>query len=130
MATQLKQVVAETVGKDQLTMDLQPGLLERHSSLRDCIAGCIYGRGLGRTALDLDKAPGNLSVELSEDPTRNFSVDSLERYIGKTGDHTPIMYLIERFLAPSARPKNYDQINGLKQMAADLQRQLESLGGA
>jgi hypothetical protein len=130
MATQLKQVVATPTGQDQLTMDFKPGLVDRHPSLRDCVAGCVYARGLSRTAMELDKAPGNLSVELSEDTSRHFSIDSLERYIGRTGDHTPLMWLIEKFLAPSARPKNYDQINSLKAMASDLQRQLEALNAS
>jgi hypothetical protein len=37
-------------------------------------------------------------VQLSEDPARRFSVDHLETYIEKTGDTTPIYYLISRFL--------------------------------
>jgi hypothetical protein len=130
MATQLKQVVANPTGTDQLTMDFKPGLVDRHPSLRDCIAGCIYSRGLTRTAMELDKSPGNLSIELSEEPSRHFSIESLERYIGKTGDHTPVLWLIEKFLAPSAKPKNSEQITSLKAMAADLQRQLEALNAS
>ena len=33
-----------------------------------------------RLAIDLDQAPSNLSVQLSDDPSRHLSVDSLERY--------------------------------------------------
>jgi len=50
-------------------------------------------------AIDLDQAPSNLSVQLSEDPSRHFSVDSLEAYITATGDMTPIHYLAEKFLS-------------------------------
>lgn len=110
--------------KDQLTLDFTPGLLDRHMSLRDCIAACVYQRGLGRVAIDLNLAPGNLSVQLSEDPARNFSVDSLERYIEKTGDTTPVMYLIERFLAPDAQPTAAQQKNAIKEK---LRAVLESL---
>jgi hypothetical protein len=84
---------------NQLTLVFEPGLAERHLSLRDCVASGVYQRGLGRVAIDLNKAPGNLSVELSEDATRKFSVDSLESYIEKTGDVTPIHYLIDKFFA-------------------------------
>lgn len=83
----------------QLTLDFEPGLVDRYGSLRECIATGVYQRGLGKVAIDLDHAPGNLSVQLSEDPSRHFSVDSLERYIDKTGDLTPIYYLAERFLS-------------------------------
>jgi hypothetical protein len=72
--------------------------VERFSSLRECVATGVYQRGLSNVAPSLDKAPGNLSVELSEDPTRKFGVESLELYIEKFGDLTPIYYLIEKFL--------------------------------
>lgn len=115
---------------DQLTLDFTPGLTDRYRSLRECVAAGVYQRGLGKVAIDLNKAPGNLSVELSEEPSRRFSVDSLETYIEKTGDTTPVMYLVERFLAPDARPQNHEQIKALKSMAQELQRQLEALGAA
>jgi hypothetical protein len=85
--------------KKQLTLDFEPGLTDRFSTLRECVATGVYQRGLGRVAIDLNQAPGNLSVQLSEDTTRHFSVDSLETYIAKTGDVTPIYYLAEKFLA-------------------------------
>lgn len=121
---------SQTARSDQLTLDFTPGLTERYSNLRECIASGVYQHGLGRVAIDLNKAPGNLSVELSEDSTRHFSVDSLERYIEKTGDVQPVMYLVERFLAPGSRPKSSEQVHRLMQMAQELQRQLETLGAA
>lgn len=83
---------------EQLTLSLEPGISERYTCLRECIASSVYRNGLSNTAIDLDVAPGNLSVQLSADPSRHFSVDSLERYIEKTGDTTPIHYLIDKFL--------------------------------
>lgn len=83
----------------QIALDFEPGLTERYGSLRECVATGVYQRGLKRIAIDLDTAPSNLSVQLSEDPARHFSVDSLERYIQATGDVTPIHYLAERFLS-------------------------------
>ncbi|WP_418122277.1 hypothetical protein [Variovorax sp. 160MFSha2.1] len=116
--------------KEQLTLDFVPGLLERYRSLRECVGSGIYQRGLGRVAIDLDLAPGNLSVQISDDPSRKFSVDSLERYIEKTGDNTPIMYLIEKFLAPDARPKNAHEVQEIRNQLAQAMRKLEALGGA
>lgn len=100
----------------QLTLSFEPGISERHMSLRDCIAAGIYQRGLGNVAIDLNKAPGNLSVELSEDPSRNFSVDNLERYVEKTGDTAPIYYLIDKFL----NDKGHKQNAALAQLAPML----------
>jgi len=93
-STRISQQVAH-----QLTLSFEPGLVERFGSLRECIATGIYQRGLTNVAPSLDKAPGNLSVELSEDPIRKFGVESLELYIEKFGDLTPVYYLVEKFLA-------------------------------
>lgn len=89
----------------QLTLSFEPGLSDRYRSLRECVATGVYQRGLGNVAVDLNKAPGNLSVELSEDPSRNFSVDSLERYIAG-GDLTPVYYLIDKFLNDHGQKQN------------------------
>jgi hypothetical protein len=84
--------------KKQLTLDFEGGLCDRFQSLRECIATGVYRRGIGAVAIDLDQAPGNLSVQLSADQTRHFSVDSLEKYIETSKDLTPIYYLIEKFV--------------------------------
>src|SRR4051812_1268311 len=87
--------------EEQLTLSFEPGLSDRYTCLRECIAQGVYRNGLGNTAIDLNKAPGNLSVELSDDPTRHFSVDSFEKYVEKTGDLTGIYYLVDKFLKTS-----------------------------
>lgn len=86
----------------QLTLQLEPGLTERFGSLRECVAAGVYSRGLKRVAMDLDKAPGNLSRELGGDSDRHFSVEALERYIQTQGDLTPIHYLIVRYMGDQA----------------------------
>lgn len=100
--------------ENQLTLSFEPGLGDRYKCLRECVASGVYRNGLGNTAIDLDIAPGNLSVQISDDPSRHFSVDSLERYIEKTGDTTPIYYLIDKFLSDKAA-------DGQAEMAAMLQ---------
>jgi hypothetical protein len=81
-----------------MTLNFEPDMHERFGSLRECIAQGVYQRGLTNVAPSLNKAPGNLSVELSEDTSRKFSVDSLEDYIEKFNDHQPIYYLVSKFL--------------------------------
>lgn len=103
---------------NQLTLSFEPGLSDRYKSLRECVATGVYQRGLSSVAIDLNKAPGNLSVELSEDPTRKFSVDSLEEYISKTGDTAPIYYLIDKFLHDKGQKANA----ALAQVAPMLQQ--------
>lgn len=103
--------------KRQLTLDLDPSLLSGHRSLRDCIAAGIYRRGLKAVAMDLDLSPGNLSVALSDDPHRKFSVDELERYVQVTGDKTPIHYLVAKYLGDEAAARD----QALAQVAEMLQ---------
>jgi hypothetical protein len=91
--------------KGQMTLDFEPHMHDRFGSLRECIAQGVYQRGLTNVAPSLNKAPGNLSVELSEDPARRFSVDALEDYIEKFGDTQPIYYLISKFLSRDRQPQ-------------------------
>ena len=116
-----------SASKDQLTLNFEPGLAERYGSLRECIATGVYQRGLKRVAIDLDQAPSNLSVQLSEDSSRNFSVDSLEKYIEKTGDTAPVMYLIERFLAADARSDSGKKLQAMRAKMAEMMREMEGL---
>ena len=88
--------------KQQLTLDFEGGLTKRYRSLRDCVGTGIYKRGLTTTAIDLDIAPSNLSVQISDDSSRHFSVDSLEKYIEVSKDYTPIHYMVEKFLSDKA----------------------------
>ncbi len=104
----------EPVSTHQLTLNFDPAMHEKYQCLRECIAQGVYQRGLTNVAPSLNKAPGNLSVELSEDPARNFSVDSLELYIERFKDTTPIYYLISKFLQPEHKPNEA----AMAQMAA------------
>lgn len=110
---------------EQYTLEFEPGLSERYTCLRECVAAGVYRNGLGNVAIDLDQAPGNLSVQLSADPSRHFSVDSLERYIEKTGDRTPIYFLIDRFLKDQADNKQAEMeamLQAFKQMAPAMKK--------
>ncbi|MFX3575448.1 hypothetical protein [Ralstonia mannitolilytica] len=101
--------------ENQLVLDFEPGLTERYASARDVVATGVYQRGLKRIAIELDMAPSNLSVQLSDDPSRHFSLDSAERYMERTGDYTPIYYLVEKFLGDKRNTKQaaLEQIQAL-----------------
>lgn len=123
MARNKPQTDADT---QQLTLDLDPRMHERFGSLRECVAQGIYQRGLTKVAPSLDKAPGNLSVELSEDPTRKFGIDSLERYIEAFNDLQPVYYLVSKFLKPDEAPREpalpAEVLDLLARMAPALKR--------
>lgn len=120
----MRSAVINKKNESQLTIDFEPGLSERYGSLKDCVATGVYQRGLKRIAIDLDTAPSNLSVQLSEDGSRHFSIDSFERYLEKTGDMTPIYYLCERFLGEKSNTKAaaLEQIQSLGPQFIELLR--------
>ena len=95
----------------QLTLDMDPGLAERYSSLKECVAAGVYRHGLKRAASKLFVYPGNLSVMLSGDGQRHFDLDLLEQYIEAFDDVTPILYLV-RSTAATARPTSRTRCSG------------------
>ena len=62
--------------QNQLTLSFEPGLAEKHRSLRECIAVGIYQRGLSSIAIDLKTA--------GYDDTPNLATNfDLEIYSGE-----------------------------------------------
>ena len=91
------------VAQSQLTLDFEPGLAERHETLLACIRQCAYTslNPLKTIAADMDMSQSELSRKLSGNPDdpRRFSVDDMETFVTKTKDITPILYLVEKYLA-------------------------------
>jgi hypothetical protein len=118
-------MISKTINPLQFTLEFDAALTERYACVRDVVATGVYQRGLKRVAADLDKAPGNLSVELSDEPTRHFSVDSLERYLVATGDMTPIHYLVAKYIGDRGATERaeLEQVkNALQALAPALKR--------
>lgn len=87
----------------QLTLDFEPGLSERHETLLACVRQCAYTHRnpLKTLAADMDQSQSELSRKLAgnmDDP-RRFSVDDLEKFLVASGDVTPVLYLVEKYLA-------------------------------
>ncbi len=95
----------------QLSLNFEPGLSERHKSLKGCVRERVYShlKPLKVIAADMDLSETELTRKLSENPndTRRFDCDDLEAYIEATGDHTPIYYLIEKFAVSTEAKKAY-----------------------
>ena len=75
--------------KRQLTLDFEPGLIERHRHLRDCIATGIYRRGLSTVAIDLNESPGNLTNQLSDDSQRVLDKNLVKDGVKPVADPRP-----------------------------------------
>jgi hypothetical protein len=86
----------------QMSLHFESGIAQRNRSLRDHLTTQVYQRGLVKTAGDLDIAPSKLTEKLAGASTdgkvRGLSIDEFERYLDKTGDLSPIYYLVDKYL--------------------------------
>lgn len=86
----------------QMTLSFEPGLAQSNLSLRDLVTARVHQRGHGRVAALLDMAPSKLTEKLagldSAGKPRGMTLDEFERYLEKTGDLSPIYYLLDKFL--------------------------------
>jgi hypothetical protein len=115
----------------QLTLNFEPGLTERHKSLLECIRERAYScrNPLKTVAADMDLSESELSRKLRNDPSdkRSFSVCDLERFVAATGDVMPIYWLIERFLQDSSH-KRTAALDGLARMLPTIEALLAQAG--
>lgn len=105
---------------NQMTLDFEAGLVERFPSLLDCVRNGAYTNRnpLKTIAADMDISQSDLSRKLAGNPDdpRRFSVEDLERYIEKTGDVTPIYYMVEKYL----QDEEHRQRRALSELAKQL----------
>lgn len=117
----------------QMTLNFEPGLAERHKSLLECIRERAYSsrNPLKTIAADMDLSESDLSRRLRNDPNdkRSFSVGDLERFIAATGDVQPIYYLIEKFLQDPSH-KRAAALDGLAKMLPTIQALLSQASPA
>lgn len=114
------------VSGSQLTLELQPGLLRRYSTLREAVHHSVLNdpRGLKGVAADCDLSVSELSRRLSpsEGDPRSLDVNLLVGIMASTGDLTPLHWLNARFLSDetSRRAHALDQMQRLLPEIASL----------
>lgn len=90
----------------QLSLTFEPGLAARSRYLREHLATRVYARGLVDVAGRMDLSPSKLTEKLagcdSGGKARGMTVDELETYIQKTGDISPVHYLVDKYLRDPA----------------------------
>ncbi len=107
----------------QLTLTLSPGLTQRHRTLRDCLQTAVIRSkgGVAGACAAVDMSPSLLGRKLSggdDDPHRTLDIDHFDALLGelaKEGDHTPLFWLIEKYLPSDdqRRAAAIDQIHAL-----------------
>ncbi len=121
-----------SVAPSQLTLNFEPSLPERFSTLREFIGHRVQvqGKPAKTIAMDMDMSPSTLSRKLSpsETDTQRFNVDDLEAYIRTTGDTTAIEYLAAKYLH-SDEQRQARAIARVEALATEFTRALASLKG-
>lgn len=92
--------------RDQLTLSFEPVGWQQWDSLREYMADSVipdhcrdHGVLKKYVAADLEMSPSDLSRKLcpTDGDVRRFSTDDLERWLAKTGNLKPLLYLFERY---------------------------------
>jgi len=90
----------------QMSLTFEPGLAAKSRCLRDHLTGQVHQRGLVTVAGKMDLSPSRLTEKLagmdSAGKVRGMTVDELETYIDKTGDVSPVYYLVDKYLRDPA----------------------------
>lgn len=91
----------------QITLNYDAGLTEAFPSCREFVANRAHNQRTSHKAIaaDMDYSPSDLTRKLAQSPndSRRFTLDDLERFIEVTGDTSPVLYLVEKYLTESSR---------------------------
>lgn len=95
---------------NQLTLNFEPSLAERHPTLRAYIAfrATVTAKALKAQAADMDVAPSTLSRKLNpaEGDTQRFNLDDLEAWLSSTGEAAAVIeYLASKYLDTDSERK-------------------------
>lgn len=106
---------------EQITINYDAGLTESYQTCREFIAARVHGQGKPQKAIaaDMDYSPSDLSRKLAQAPgdSRRFTLDDLEKFVDTTGDTSPVLYLVEKYLT-----RTKDKIAELEAELARLKR--------
>lgn len=106
---------------EQITLNYDAGLVDAYQTCREYVAHRAHHQGVPQKAIaaDMDYSPSHLSRKLAQSPddSMRFTLDDLERFMHITGDTSPVLYLVEKYLAGRT-----DRIEQLEQELARLKR--------
>lgn len=87
----------------QITLNFEAGLSDCYSSCREYVQARVHQQNRQQKAIaaDMDLSPSHLTRKLAQSPsdTSRFTCDDLERFIEVTGDTSPVLYLVEKYLS-------------------------------
>lgn len=119
-----------SLASSQLTLNFEPSLPERFTTLRAYVAFRVQEQRLNAIKLagEMDLSPSVLSRKLNQPDgdTQRLNCDDLEAYIKATGDTAPLEYLAAKFLDSDAA-RRIRTIARLESMLPELVSTLNSL---
>lgn len=121
-----------SVTKTQLTLSLEPSLVERWPTLRKFIAHRVevQAKPAKTIAAEMDMSPSALSRKLhpGEADTARFNVDDLEAYLERTGDVAAIIeYLGTKYMCGGDETRKARLMAQAEAAAALLSRTVSEL---
>lgn len=109
----------------QITLNYDAGRAESFETCREFVAHRVHHQGRPQKAIaaDMDYSPSHLSRKCAQSPddSMRFTLDDLERFIEVTGDTSPVLYLVEKYLTES---------NRIAELEAELSRLKSVMGVA
>lgn len=120
------------VSRAQLTLSLEPNVVERWKSLRELILHrvTIQAKKHSAIAADMDLSPTVLSKKLHQHDGdgHKFTVDDLEAYLASTGDvQAVIEYLATKFEPGGSEARRDRAIATVEALLPELQRALTTM---
>lgn len=122
------------VAGSQLTLSLEPGLLQRYRTLRECLHHSVMNdpRGMKAVAADVDLSVSELSRRLTptkEGDPRSCDIDLLVDILDSTNDYTPLRWLIARFM-PDDTHRHAVAVQKLERMLPEIAAVLREVKSA
>jgi len=92
---------------EQVTLNFEEGCADAYPSIREFIAYRTHhqGRSQKSIAADLDYSPSHWSRKCAQSPddSMKMTLDDAEKFMDETGDTSPILYWVEKYLAKRDR---------------------------
>ncbi|MBU0536869.1 MAG: hypothetical protein KKF24_16035 [Gammaproteobacteria bacterium] len=92
---------------DQITLNFDKGLTDSFGSCREYVSSQVHkqGRPQKSIAADMDYSPSTLARKCTQSPddSQRFTLDDLEKFMSVTGDTSPVLYLVEKYLTEHDR---------------------------
>lgn len=87
---------------EQITLNYDAGLVDSYPTCREYIAHRIHHQGRPQKAIaaDMDYSPSHLSRKCAQGPddSMRLTLDDAERFMDVTGDTSPVLYWVEKYL--------------------------------